>query len=87
VGRLQVRVQPGASRNEIVGFEDDVLRVRLTAPPVEGKANKALITLLSDALRVSKSAIDITGGRSARQKVLEIRGLETEEIHARLVGR
>lgn len=87
MGRIQVRVQPGASRNEIVGFEGEVLRIRLTAPPVEGKANKALIALLADALRVGKSRIEIVSGHSSRQKVIEVRDLEEEEIRARLVGR
>ncbi|MCL5959060.1 MAG: DUF167 domain-containing protein [Chloroflexi bacterium] len=86
MARLQVRVQPGASKNEVVGFQDDVLRIKLTAPPVEGKANKALIALLAEILRVSKSSVEIMSGQSARQKVVEIYGLESDEIRARLVG-
>lgn len=87
MGKLQVRVQPGASKNEVVGFEGDVLRIKLTAPPVEGKANKALIAFLAEALRINKSGIDIVSGQSARFKLLEIRGLEPAEIRNRLLGR
>ncbi len=84
MAKLQVRVQPGASRNEVVGFEGELLRVKLTAPPVEGKANKALIALLADALRISKSGIEIIGGQSARLKLLDIPDLDAGEIRSRL---
>ncbi|MCL5109810.1 MAG: transcription termination factor Rho [Chloroflexi bacterium] len=62
MARLAVRVQPRAKANDIVGWEGGVLKVRLTAPPVEGKANKALVELLADKLRISKSAVTLVSG-------------------------
>ncbi len=85
MGKIKVRVQPGASKNEIQGFQDDVLRIKLTAPPVEGKANKALIALLADALRLSKSSITIVTGQSGREKLVEVEGLSVDELRRRLV--
>lgn len=84
MGRLKVRVQPGASRNEIQGFQDDVLRVKLMAPPVEGKANKALVALLSDLLHVRKADITIVTGQTGRDKLVEVAGLTGDELKRRL---
>ena len=84
--RFTVRVTPRASRNEIAGSQEGVLRVRLCAPPVEGAANKALVALLSDALRVPRRDIEIVGGHSGRQKVLHVEGLSAQEAGARLAG-
>ncbi|HLQ31536.1 MAG TPA: DUF167 domain-containing protein [Chloroflexota bacterium] len=81
--RLSVRVQPGASRDEL-RLEDGVLRVRLSTPAVEGKANKRLIVVLAKRLGVSKSAVRIVRGETARDKVLEIGGLDAQELARRL---
>lgn len=70
--QLVVKVTPRAKENKIVGWKDGVLRVRLAAPPVDGKANAALIDFLSDAWGVSKSSISIVRGETAREKVLEV---------------
>ena len=69
---LQVRVQPRASRAGIVGIEGQVLKVKLTAPPADGEANKQLIALLSKELKVPKSRIRIIRGKASRNKALEI---------------
>ena len=82
--RLHVDVHPNAASNAIYGFKEGVLHVRLTAPPVDGKANKALIAFLSGLLGVSKSSIDIRKGHARRQKLLEISGLSYEEVIKRL---
>lgn len=82
--RLAVRVQPRAKANAIVGWEGGAVKVRLTAPPVEGKANKALVELLADLLRTSKSAVTIVSGHSAREKLVEIAGLDEAEVLQRL---
>ena len=74
ITRIRVRVLPRSSKNEVCGLENDVLKVKLTAPPVEGKANRALIALLSDKLRIPKSCIHITSGKSARTKTIQIQG-------------
>ncbi len=82
--RLHIRLQPNARRNEVVGFQHDVLRLRVTAPPHEGRANKALIDLLSDALGMAKSRIDILRGHTTRDKLIVIEGLEPNEVRTRL---
>lgn len=70
--RFSVRVQPRASRNEIVGVLGGALKVKLSAPPVDGAANAGLIDLLADELGVPKRRIRIVLGESARTKVIEI---------------
>ena len=82
--RLHIRLQPNARRNEVVGFQNEVLRLRVTALPQEGRANKALIDLLSDALDIPKSRIDIFRGHTTRDKLITIEGLEPGEVRTRL---
>lgn len=84
MARIRVRVQPGASKNEILGFVDDMLRIKLMAPPVEGKANEALIALLARALQVRKSDVEIVRGTTGREKLVAVDGLGDEEIRQRL---
>lgn len=79
-----VRVVPRASRDKIAGIHDGAVRIRLTAPPVEGAANEALVRFLSSVLRVPKGDIEIVSGQTARQKMVSVYGLSTEEIEARL---
>jgi uncharacterized protein len=69
-----VRVQPRAARNEIVGEFQGALRVRLNAPPVEGRANEALCRLLADYLNVPVGAVRIASGQRGRLKRVEIHG-------------
>lgn len=75
-----VRVLPRSSRNEIVGEAEGVLKIKLTAPPVEGAANKALIEFLSGKLKVAKSRITIITGQSGRSKVVAIEGITKAEF-------
>ena len=82
--RISVRVRPGANRNEVTGFTDNVLHVRVAAPPVKGKANKELIDFLSRLFDVSKSQVTILRGHTARNKVIAISGLSHEEVTKRL---
>jgi|GEM_PF-613265 len=72
--KLTVKVTPRAKQNKIAGWNGDVLRVHVTAPPVDGKANKALVDFLSDEWGVAKSSIKIIKGEIAREKVLEVPG-------------
>lgn len=81
---IRVKLIPRSARNHILGQEGDHYRVKVTAPPVEGLANKALVALLSERLGVPKRDIEITLGRSARLKTVRIRGL-TEADVARLL--
>jgi uncharacterized protein (TIGR00251 family) len=79
-----VRVQPRARRNAIVGEVGDALKIALTAPPVEGKANDACVDLLANLLKVPRSSVTIATGESSRNKVLRIAGMRASEIEARL---
>lgn len=78
--RFSVRLQPRASKNEIVGLQSVSLKVRVTAPPVEGMANDALIELLSKALETSRRNVCIVSGHSSRTKVIEISGVDLESV-------
>jgi len=71
---FRVRVQPGASKNEIMGVQEDALKIRISAPPVEGKTNKALIGFLAKELGVKKSEIEILSGHMRRIKKIKIVG-------------
>ena len=81
---VSVAVQPNAGRDEVVGFEDGVLRVKIAAPPVKGKANRELIDFLSKRLGVSKRSITIEKGLTSRRKVIAIEGLSEAEVTERL---
>jgi hypothetical protein len=81
---LSLRVQPRASRDEIVGWQDATLRLRVTAPPVAGAANAAVTRLLAKALGVSLSSINVVSGLQGRTKTVEITGLAHAEIRRRL---
>ena len=81
---LKVHVNPRSSRNQIVGWRDDVLAVRLIAPPVGGAANKACIEFLADRLDVKKPRISLVSGAASRDKVFEITGLSRTELLRRL---
>ncbi len=78
--RLKVRVQPRASRTEIAGQHGDALKIRLAAPPVEGAANEELVAFLARRLRVPKSSVSIIKGIRARDKVVEVVGVEEEKV-------
>ena len=82
--KLTVYVQPGARETAIVGWVDDVLRVRIAAPPVDGKANEALIELMAGTLGVPKSRVRILRGGSSRRKTMEVEGL-SEEVGKQLL--
>jgi uncharacterized protein (TIGR00251 family) len=77
---IRVKLLPKSSRNQIVGREDDLFKVKVTAPPVEGRANKALIDLLAKKISVPKSHIEIISGKSSRIKSIRIDGVSKEEI-------
>jgi uncharacterized protein (TIGR00251 family) len=81
---LRVRLQPRASKNEVLGWQDGVLRVRLTAPPVEGAANKALVDFIAARIGVKRGDVSITAGLKSRDKTLEIAGLDAGELAEKL---
>lgn len=72
---IEVRVEPRSSKKGVSGVIDNVLKVKLTAPPVEGEANEQLIEVLSELTGVRKSNIRIVRGLSSKRKVVEIRGV------------
>jgi len=76
---MKVYLQPKSSRNEIVGPYRDGIKVKVTAPPVEGKANDALLRLLAKAWRIAPSQIEIVRGHQAREKTLKVRGFPRVE--------
>jgi len=69
---LSIHLIPNASRSEIVGWVGETLKIRIAAPPVEGKANEALIRFLADKLDLASSEIEIVGGMSSKQKRVKI---------------
>ena len=81
-GRIEiaVRVIPRAKKTECAGFRDDVLVVRVAAPPVEGAANDALIEFFASAFHVSRRAVHIVGGDRGRQKRVAIEGVTREQM-------
>jgi uncharacterized protein (TIGR00251 family) len=81
---VAVRVQPQASRDEVVGEMDGALKVRLQAPAVENRANEALCEYLADLLKTPKSAVRILSGDRSRTKRLEIRGITKQQLLALL---
>jgi hypothetical protein len=75
---------PRASKNEIQGVHGDALKVRLQAPPVEGKANQALIRFLSDALDIPRSQLSIASGETGRNKAVLITSVTKAELIAKI---
>jgi uncharacterized protein (TIGR00251 family) len=73
--RLRLRIQPRASRTEVVGLHGDTVRIRLSAPPVDGAANEELIRFLAATLGVPTRAVEITAGHGGRQKTVLVRGV------------
>ena len=82
---LRVRVQPRASREAILGFREDVLRLAVTAPPVEGEANQAVRRLLARALGVAPSAVTVVTGQRSRDKLIRIDGVGGADLRSRLM--
>lgn len=84
---LAVRVTPRASHNEIVEIQSDgTVKIHLTSPAYEGKANEQLIAFLSDIFGVPKSRIDIVAGASGRDKLISVLDMDAEDVHNRIVG-
>lgn len=78
--RFSVRIQPRASKNEIVGVQGNSIKVRVTAPPLDGLANQALIDFLSEELGIPRRNVCIVSGHSSRSKIIEVSGVEIETV-------
>ncbi|NMC52881.1 MAG: YggU family protein [Chloroflexi bacterium] len=82
---LTVRVTPRSKKNEIVEILDDgTVKIRLTAPPLEGRANKVLVQFLAEVLSVPESRIDIVAGETGRNKLVTIVDMDAKELQARI---
>jgi uncharacterized protein (TIGR00251 family) len=84
--RIAVRLAPRASRDRVLGPHGDALKVAITAPPVEGRANDHLVAFLAKRLGVAKGAVRLVGGERSRDKVVEVTGLDPTAAAARLGG-
>ncbi len=83
---IAVRLQPRARANEIVGERDGVLVVRVTAPPVDGRANEALCRLVAKRARVGVRRVSVVRGAGAREKVVRVEGIGAGELRKALLG-
>lgn len=81
---FKVKIHPRARKNAITGEVGDALKLSLTAPPVEGKANAACIEFLANLLKVPRSSVTIASGQNSRSKVIRVSGLSADELQKRL---
>lgn len=79
-----VRVQPKAKKNAIVGEMDGALKLAVTAPPIEGRANEAVVRFVAELLNVARSSVTIAAGASSRNKVVRVEGLSAAQVRSRL---
>lgn len=84
MARIVVTVSPGASQSELVGRHGDGWKARVAAAPERGRANEALLALLAEKLDVPRSRLELFAGATARRKVVEVAGLDLDEIARRL---
>ena len=83
---LSIRIQPRASKTEVVTMESGGLKIRLTAPPVDGAANEALVKFLAATLSIPRSNVEIVAGHTSREKVVRISGISDAEVRRVLYG-
>lgn len=84
---LAVRAQPGAKRNAVLGEQAGALKVAVTAPPEDGRANAALLEVLREWLEVKRSQLDLAAGATNRNKTFLIRGFTADELQARVAAK
>jgi uncharacterized protein len=82
--RLRLRIQSRAARTELVGLHGDAIRIRVSAPPVDGAANEALLKFLADKLSVPLGAVRLTAGETSRSKVVTVTGIDLQHVTERL---
>ena len=85
-GEIKVKVKPRGSRDQLLGVRGGVLEAKVTAPPVDGRANKALCKLIAKRVGVAPSRVSVVLGTKSREKVVRVDGLEKAEIDAALAG-
>jgi uncharacterized protein len=82
--RIEMTVQPRASKTELAGMHDGRIKIRLAAPPVDGAANAELVSFVAAQLGVAKSKVRVVAGEASRRKVLEVDGLDEQTVEAKL---
>lgn len=82
--RLPVKVNPGAAQSRIMGWLGGSLKIRVQAPPEKGKANAAVVALLARGLAIPAGSLNVVSGQTARNKIVEIAGLDEAEVTSRL---
>jgi uncharacterized protein (TIGR00251 family) len=81
---VSVRVRPGARKNDVAGIHAGAVKISLTAPPVDGRANDALVEFIAERLRIPQARISLVGGTTNRMKVLRITGKSAAEVQSAL---
>jgi uncharacterized protein len=81
---FQVKVHPRAKKNAITGEVGDALKLMLTAPPVEGRANQACVAFLAEVLNVPRASVRISAGENSRRKVIRVAGVSADELRQKL---
>jgi uncharacterized protein (TIGR00251 family) len=82
---FQIKVHPRAKKNAIIGVHGDALKLALTSPPVEGRANEACVAFLAEVLKVPRSSVTIAAGESNRNKIIRVVGFSVEQLRKRLL--
>jgi len=83
---ISVRLQPRARRNEVVGERGEAIVIRITAPPVDGKANAALCAFIAKAVQVAPGRVSVVRGQTSRDKVVRVEGVEADLVRAALLS-
>lgn len=84
-GQIEVRLRPRGGRDELIGMRDGVLRARVTAPPLDGRANRALCKLIAKRLGVAPSRVTVVRGEKSRDKLVRVEGVDAETL-VRMLG-
>jgi uncharacterized protein (TIGR00251 family) len=84
--RLRLRVSPGSARSEIVGRHGDGWKVRVTAPPEDGRANAAVVRLIAETVSVARNAVSVVSGQASRDKIVELAGIDLSRVERRLAA-
>lgn len=83
---LNIWAQPGAKKNMVVGEMDGAIKIKVAAPPVDGKANKELVTFIAKKLGLKKNAVTIESGEKSRRKTISIEGMEADDARRKLLS-
>lgn len=77
---LSLHIQPGAKKSSVAGLHGEALKIRLAAPPVDGKANTALVVFVAELLQLPRAAVSLKSGQTSRQKVLRVEGVDEKRL-------